>query len=196
MRSQLTEQSQKQSNPLPEQNRTKSSQSVQYSGYQPNQNNDYGPQLANTGGTRRNKWPNNCDLNNTKLDFQNMPSVAPPQCSQWYPQNQQYPIMFQKQHNQPILQMHPSSQFQTAQNYPKQHFVANQMPQAETQNPNGPFVPIVRSSAKFRDVFGKLNPTASQYWWRQKPRGRAQNFSFPNEPKKLVKATESAHYII
>ena len=181
MRSQITEQSNKQSNPLPEQNRNNNSQSDQYSGYQPNQNTWYGQQRGNRGGRRRNNWQNKFDFNNTQPNFHHMPPVAQQPYSQLYPQNQQYPNMYQNQ--QPMVQMHPSAQFQQSQNYPTQHFVANQMPQAETQNPNGPFGPMVRSSAKFCDVCGKFNHTASQCWWRQKPQGRGQNFPFPNEPK-------------
>ena len=95
--------------------------------------------------------------------------------------------MYPKQHNQPMVQMHPSALFEQTQTYTTQQFVANQRPQAETQNPNGSFIPMVRSSAKFGDVCGKIKHTASQCWWRQKPQKRRQNFPFPNEPKKLVK---------
>ena len=59
MRSQITEQSNKQSNPLPEQNRNNNSQSDQYSGQQPNTNTWYGQQRGNRGGRRRNNWQKN-----------------------------------------------------------------------------------------------------------------------------------------
>ena len=68
--------------------------------------------------------------------------------------------MYPNQHNQSMVQMHPSELFQQPQTYPTQQFVANQKPKAKTQNPNGPFVPMVRLSAKFCDVCGKLNHTA------------------------------------
>ena len=77
MRSQTTEQSQKQSNPLSEQNLNNSSQGGQYSGYQSNQNNVYGQQRGNRGGGSRSNWQNKFDFNNTQPNFQNMPLVAP-----------------------------------------------------------------------------------------------------------------------
>ena len=177
-RSQIAEQSNKQSNPLPEQNRKNDSQSGQYSGYQPNQNNGYGQQRGNRGGRRRKNWQNKFDFNNTQPNLHNLSPVASHPYSQWYSQYQP------NQHNQPMVQMHQSAQFQQSQNYPTQQFGANQMPQAEKHKPNGPFIPMVRSSAKLCDVCGKFNHTASQCWWRQKPQGIGQNFPFPNEPKK------------
>ena len=181
MRSQITEQSQKHSNPLSEQNRNNSSQSGQYRGYQSNQNNGYGQQRGNSGGRRRNNWQNENEFNNTQPNFQNMPPVAPQQYSQWYPQTQQHPNMYPNQQNQPMVQMHPSALLQQPQTHPTQQFVANQVPQAETQNPNGHFVPMVLSSAKLCDVCRSFNHIANQGWWRQKPQGRRQNF--PTEPK-------------
>ena len=92
-----------------------------------------------------------------------------------------HPNMYPNQQNQPMVQMHPSALLQQPQTHPTQQFVANQVPQAETQNLNGHFVPMVLSSAKLCDVCGSFNHIANQCWWRQKPQGRRQNF--PTEPK-------------
>ena len=179
MRSQIAEQSKKQSNPPFQQNKNNTNQNGQFSGNQ-NQNNLPGQQQSGRKGKSRNNWQNQFGFSNNQPNFQNMGPIAPQQYPPWY-LYQQYQNM---QQNQPIVQIQPA-QVQPNANYlqQQQHFTGNQTAQAETQFPGGPFAPGVRPPAKRCDICGKFYHTASQCWRRQKPQGQDATLMFPNESK-------------
>ena len=78
MRSQIAEQSKKQSNPPFQQNKNNTNQNGQFSGNQ-NQNNLPGQQQSGRKGENRNSWQNQFGFSNNQPNFQNMGTIAPQQ---------------------------------------------------------------------------------------------------------------------
>ena len=115
------------------------------------------------------------------------PYPFPPGNQQQWPrrpsnyQNQNY--QNQNYQNQNYQNQNYQNQYPQSNHFQQQSVNQQQATNVDIQAPNGPYMPVIRSTPVLCDTCGYPNHTASQCYMRPKPQGRGQSFPFQNQSK-------------